>query len=337
MTRPTHYAIPLETLTATPTDAGDIKAKFTFDSFEPVAELLTQALEAVSVEGNKLPLEGLRYVEGVPSLIVLNHYRRTKAAIARALKCRVRDLAESVLEDGTVVLTLKDNQNILRHVCREHYIQVCSNRTALEIKNAQAEISAGQSRLAELYLSVLQYERDMIKLQRRLDYLLQSSFDFKEQLRTEFDKIVALPWVESIKISDRTISVTTTEVRIPGETVEVPIGKFRIEVRPELGIYFHNISPGMRADGDFGAHHPHVYSDGRPCLGSFVRPITEALASLHLDVALQLAWQFLNQYNSESPVHYITPWILKAGLPDIVEEEFTAREDYEEEDEEEEE
>ena len=43
MTRPTHYAIPLDTLTATPTDAGDIKAKFTFDSFEPVAELLTQA------------------------------------------------------------------------------------------------------------------------------------------------------------------------------------------------------------------------------------------------------------------------------------------------------
>ena len=335
MTRPTHYAIPLETLTATPTDAGDIKAKFTFDSFEPVAELLTQALEAVSVEGNKLPLEGLRYVEGVPSLIVLNHYRRTKAAIARALKCRVRDLAESVLEDGTVVLTLKDNQNILRHVCRERYVQVCSNRTALEIKNAQAEISAGQSRLAELYLSVLQYERDMIKLQRRLDYLLQSSFDFKEQLRKEFDKIVELPWVESIKVS-RIVSVTTTEVRIPGETVEVPIGKFRIEVRPEMGVYFYNISPGMRANEDLGAHHPHVYSDGRPCLGDFGRPIASALASLHLDVALQLAWQFLNQYNSESPVQYITPWILKAGLPAEVEWEFMAREEEQEQEDEDE-
>lgn len=318
--RPTRYVIPLNTLTATatPTDA----AKFTFDSLESVAELLIQALEAVSVEGNKLPLEGPRYIAGVPSLIVLNHYQRTKAAIARALKCRVRDLAEEVLEDGTVVLTLKDNRNILRHICRERYVQICSSRTELEIKNAQAEISAGQSRLAELYLSILQYERDMVKLQRRLDYLLQSDIDFKEQLRKEFDKIVALPWVESIKISDRTISVTTTEVRILGETVEVPIGKFRIQVRPDLGIYFYNISPGMRAQGDYGAHHPHVYSDGKPCLGDFGRPITEALASLHLDVALQLAWQFLSQYNPQSPVQYITPWIFRAGLPAEVEDEF---------------
>ena len=88
MTRPTRYAIPLKTLTVSP------EAKFTFDSLEPVADLLTQALGSVSVEGNRLPLEGPRYVEGVPSLIVLNHYQRTKAAIARALKCRVRDLAE---------------------------------------------------------------------------------------------------------------------------------------------------------------------------------------------------------------------------------------------------
>jgi len=344
MTRPTRYAIPLNTLTAAPTDAGDIKAKFTFDSLEPVADLLTQALGSVSVEGNRLPLEGPRYVEGVPSLIVLNHYQRTKAAIARALKCRVRDLAESVLEDGTVILTIKDNRNILKHICRERYVQVCSSRAALEIQNAQAELSAVQGRLAELYPTILQYERNLVKLQRRLEYLLQSDLDFKEQLRTEFDKIVALPWVESIKVSNRTISVTTTEVRIPGETadlcqsagwvvsvvgnkVEVPIGRFRIEVHPEHGIYFYNISPGMRADGDYGAHHPHVYHDGKPCLGDFGRPITEALASLHLDVVLQLAWQFLNQYNYKSPVQYITPWILKAGLPAEVEEEFCEDED----------
>ena len=113
MTRPTRYAIPLETLRATPPDA-----KFIYNSLEPVAELLTQALRSVSVEGNKLPLEGPSYVEGVPSMRVLNHYRRTKAAIARALKCRVRDLAESVLVDGTIVLPLKDNQNIPRYICR---------------------------------------------------------------------------------------------------------------------------------------------------------------------------------------------------------------------------
>jgi len=41
MTRPTRYAIPLNTLTATPTDA---EAKFTFGSLESVAELLIQAL-----------------------------------------------------------------------------------------------------------------------------------------------------------------------------------------------------------------------------------------------------------------------------------------------------
>ena len=327
MTRPTRYAIPLNTLTATPTDAGDIKAKFTFDSLEPVADLLTQALGSVSVEGNRLPLEGPRYVEGVPSLIVLNHYQRTKAAIARALKCRVRDLAEEVLEDGTVILTIKDNRNILKHICRERYVQVCSSRAALEIQNTRAEINASQSRLAELYPTILQYERNLVKLQRRLEYLLKSDLDFKEQLRTEFDKIVALPWVESIKISNRTISVTTTEVRIPGETVEVPIGRFRIEVHPELGVYFYNISPGMRSEGDYGAHHPHVYHDGKPCLGDFGRPITEALASLHLDVALQFAWQFLNQYNYKSPVQLLTPWILKAGLPAEVEEEFCEDED----------
>lgn len=327
MTRPTRYAIPLEPLTATPTDAGDIKAKFTFDSLKPLTDLMTQALEAVSVEGNKLPLEGPMYVEGIYSMVVLNHYQRTKAAIARALKCRVRDLAESVLEDGTVILTIKDDRNLLEHICRERYVQVCSNRAEREIQNTRAEISASQRRLAELYPTILQYERNLVKLQRRLEYLLQSDLDFKEQLRTEFDKIVALPWVESIKISDRTISVTTTEVRIPGETVEVPIGKFRIEVHPELGVYFYNISPEMRADGYFGAHHPHVYPDGRPCLGDFGRPITEALASLHLDVALQLAWQFLSQYNPQSPVQLLTPWILKAGLPAGVEEEFCEDED----------
>lgn len=331
MTRPTRYAIPLETLTVTPPDA-----KFIPDELGPLTELLTQALRAVSVEGNKLPLEGPTHVEGIFSLIVLNHYRRTKAAIARALKCRVRDLAEDVLEDGTVILTLKDNRNLLRHICRERYVQMCSNRAELEIQNAQAGINAGQSRLAELYLSILQYERDLVELRRRLDCLLQNNFDLKERLRTEFDKIVALPWVEGVRVSSRVVSVTTTEVRIPGETVEVPIGKFRIEIHPERGIYFHNISPGMRAEGYSGAHHPHVYSNGQPCLGDFGRPIAEALALLHLDVALQLAWQFLNQYNPESPVQFITPWILEAGLPAIVEEEFMAREEEQEEEEEEE-
>lgn len=328
MTQPTRYAIPLSPLATTPPDA-----KFIPSELEPITELLTQALGAVSVEGNKLPLDGPRHINGRFSLIVLNHYQRTKAAIARALQCRVRDLAEEVLEDGTVILTLKDNQNLLRHICRERYVQVCSNRAALEIHNARTRISAGQSRVAELYLSILQHERDLVEFQRRLDYLLQSDFNLKGQLRTEFDKIAALPWVEGVRVSSRVVSVVTTEVSIPGETVEVPIGKFRIEIHPERGIYFHNISPDMRAAGDAGAHHPHVYPNSQPCLGDFGRPIAEALALLHLDVALQLAWQFLNQYNSESPVQYITPWILKAGLPAEVEGEFTAEEDHQEEEE----
>ena len=52
--------------------------------------------------------------------------------------------------------------------------------------------------------------------------------------------------------------------------------------------------------------HPHVGTDGRPCLGNIAADIPKMLGSMRIAEALQVLYEFLGEYNPDSPYERIS-------------------------------
>lgn len=123
----------------------------------------------------------------------------------------------------------------------------------------------------------------------------------------EFDKLLSVPGVLGIDISDGKICVYTKMIRITYRDIVYRIGKFRIEIPTEgdvKGLKFFNLTNngegpgrtnprGFDANSEFNRHHPHVKSSGHACLGNIGEAMMEYISSYQYSVVIILAIKFL--------------------------------------------
>jgi len=209
---------------------------------------------------------------------------------------------------------LKENQiNFLR----EQWVQLsCRTRTNL-IKKAAAQIT-------ELEAAVYDYQKALIT---RIRLLEEKKFEHaalqiqpsEEVKRVEFNRMMECPDIESVVVDGNRIIVTTRPIYIEYDGIEYDIGKFTIYLAVDGGagwlIKFKNLT---RTIGG-GYPHPHIETDGRPCLGNIKECLPSMVGAYQYGAAVLVAIQYLKSYSNDErgkPFIHISRWPQKkAAVP----------------------
>jgi len=95
------------------------------------------------------------------------------------------------------------------------------------------------------------------------------------------------------------IEITWDGVRYDMGTysIQLPLGSGRLAIHPEVGC--------TEAEGFW---HPHVNSDGTPCLGNIAGPLAQLLGEGEHAQAVALLLEFLRSYNPDNPYLRIERW-----------------------------
>jgi hypothetical protein len=131
-----------------------------------------------------------------------------------------------------------------------------------------------------------------------------------EKFNREFDSLIKIPGIEKVRVSKEKVFLFTEHIYITLEAEGIKkildIGKFKIEInlhvqkderRPSCVKIFNLTRKG--SGGNYNIQHPHVDSEGYPCLGNITEMVPELLGNYEISALVQLLLQFLKSADLE--------------------------------------
>lgn len=223
---------------------------------------------------------------------------------------RAKGLAEAKANTIAKIAKRKDIQN--RHDVSVQRAEQVLRNARLRAMTSQAKLAALESSISESMIAVKRVKKLKSKVQKRsaeakahLDSL-GGILDGIIRVRPLIDvdqPVTQLPnkmkWVTSpVQIFDKS-----------GELLPTDFGRFRVTLSKDVSGNFSAtmlaLEPVVR-NTDFV--HPHVRSDGNPCLGNASNQLLTALNQNDLQGAIMLVHNFLTHYNIADPYTSITWW-----------------------------
>lgn len=196
-----------------------------------------------------------------------------------------------------------------RELAKKSFVVFGMNSLTGIISTVQREIEAKKSNAMEWQNRLLALERDIVQRTWYLDALKNKPEEFKSRLAEEYDRIMALQGVKDLKVQDGAICVWTEEIEIADHGYLYDIGPFRIEFRPSAdgrsSVLCFNLQNRSRDTRDF---HPHITSDGHPCLGNISEELYSRIASNEWDVATDLMLRYLKSVNPGNTYSRVDCW-----------------------------
>ena len=208
-------------------------------------------------------------------------------------------------EDRDILLKEKNIKN------RNVYIDLCMRRMDDERKNLVKKISQAKD-------NVDKYRKDLIRNIRVIEEesFLVENFESalserKEVYGKEYDKLLELDKVIGVEVSSRGIDVYTKNLYcIDPRTKNVhDIGEFRISIPIGSGhIIWNNLTRRVYGYSE-GMHAPHVFKEGKACLGNAEQVLPDLIAKYQFSIIAMYAIQFIESVNVEdSAGSRITQW-----------------------------
>ena len=182
------------------------------------------------------------------------------------------------------------------NMVKRAYIRACGRRREARLRQFQDSIRAAESTINDFQ------RRLSVEVQRLRDHRAElkvlENMDDDTDYGAEFDKLLEVPEVEKVDVTDK-ISVTTKKVVITHEGREFTMGRFRIDfyLRDHIGVLrCHNLDTTFRG-GDY--YHPHIRSSGECCFGNMSEGIGQLIGEFQFSIATQMLIQFLHSYNPD--------------------------------------
>lgn len=192
---------------------------------------------------------------------------------------------------------------------REAYVKECSTRIDYARETLKSGIEGDRQHIEYAQQSITEYVRSLDDKQRSLAQLEATGLEQGTRFEEEFDKLVALHWVQRVTVKRGVVSVFTGQIDVPYEGVVYDIGKFRIDIKVDGrngGVRCHNLT---RQVHDY--NHPHVLSDGSCCLGNISSGVGSLIGQYEYAVLANILYQYLGTYNASNPYHDIGNWPVK--------------------------
>lgn len=186
-----------------------------------------------------------------------------------------------------------------------------------ELLNNKEHVLAGTKQQLAALKDEITYQRNQMLDQIRRASRLQAQLDQAEGNKlTEEDagKIWAglnrLPAVKKIAIdSDGTIKFSTSLLRFrcPKKKSVHLAGTFDVTIKPNGEVRFVNTTY-LRTGYERNMHHPHVFGNGSPCLGSIGTQLPELITQRDYISAVVLVLEYLRSVNPDDPAGAVGYW-----------------------------
>lgn len=181
-----------------------------------------------------------------------------------------------------------------REETRTQYVQMCASRLTRTLEATRANITNLERSVEQTQQTLIIQIRDLADNRQRLSQLQSANPQNTERYGGEFDKLFELPKILDVRITRDKISVFTDTLYCvdPRSNRTHEIGKFRIDIMPNSGVLWHNLT---RKVGGFMA--PHVDEAGRACLGTLANTLPDLIARYEFATVATLAISFIESVN----------------------------------------
>ena len=193
------------------------------------------------------------------------------------------------------------------------YVDVCMKGVGRRRQELQENLQKQEEEVEKSLLAYMAAVRNLQSTQIALAGTEQALEKERDRFADEFRKVKGLSKIERIT-AEREKLCFFTEVlycKDPRTNKEHEIGAFRIELyfgTKEFPIRWFNTT--RQVDGyKPGMHAPHVFPDGKACLGNSQHLFTELWAKYEVNAMVLLAIQFIESVNtSDGAGEYIERW-----------------------------
>lgn len=184
-------------------------------------------------------------------------------------------------------------------VVKANYVKACSRRAETEKKELAKSLEDMSDRVAKLQKDLLDTIRGAKSTKARLELLQTSTEDVRGHLGKEFDRLLAMDKVVGVNWRAEKMVVTTRRLfcKHPETGKWHDIGAFDIVIDSQSSdVLFWNRTRRVDAFNE-GMNGPHLFPNGKACLGNMGAVIPVLVASYDWSAAVQQAIAFVESVN----------------------------------------
>jgi hypothetical protein len=192
-----------------------------------------------------------------------------------------------------------------------NYVKACRHRYEKEKKEIEKFLKKAVTDVANLQQSLTRKLREARTYKVRLEAMTASVEDVGGRIATEFDRLLAMDKVVSVNWRANKLVVTTKRLFCvhPKKNTIHDIGAFDLVVDSDnANMQFWNRTRRVDAHGP-AMNGPHLFPDGRACLGNMDAVIPVLVANYEWAAAIQQAIAFIESVNlDDSAGRHIGKW-----------------------------
>jgi len=219
-----------------------------------------------------------------------------------------RSILAHITERSVELLDFKMSDKLLeqRRKLAQGFCEAFAKGVRKRIAEKEEELRESERNADQAYYTILDFERKKPVIQKELKFLKKLQEIHRPRLfRNQAHALIELQasgQYSSIEArDDGSISATTNPITIEYDNWKFPLGRYEIDIDGKGNIIIEALDEHPNADYP----HPHVASDGRPCLGNIAADIPKILGSMRIAEVLQVLYEFLCEYNPDNPYERI--------------------------------
>ena len=199
------------------------------------------------------------------------------------------------------------------------YVALCVKRIEIEGREAEDKIARLSGQIKDYQTSLVSSIREIEHFRQRKNELEKIGSTDKSKFTKEFHRLLDIAHVKKVFVRSNRLAVKTDMIKCTdprpdddGNTKEHLIGEFVITIIPDSGeVRFYNQSWTVVGYEEH-MNAPHVFHDGRPCMGSIERTLPNLVARYDFTSAFTVAINFLESVNvGDAAGKYIRNWPTK--------------------------
>ena len=299
--------------------------KYNYDKiyvpFRPANTLMVTADDLVDASQDSevqylIPYTGIFVADDVLDMVLYVFDEDKNKTIAMTYKNVVMvscEFPEMCAIFGKVADALNTGRNLLKRDAVEKKRKEMFEKRLYEFvqKSNNAKISQLESQIERSKLKVREYSeaivvhvRDTTQKEQELEgYRRATNSDAEKRIKGEMQELLGYDSLADIEIEGSTVKFYTNVLSIKESEGRIrPLGRFMVQLNMEDSeIRFFNLENRINRSRWRGepSPHPHVGTDGRPCLGNLSTVLPELVASYDMLSIWQVVLSFLQSYNAK--------------------------------------
>lgn len=215
-----------------------------------------------------------------------------------------------LLLEAVKVLATTD-ETFDRSAAKNLYVDLCSKRLVQQIRMAETALAATRQEADEASKTLAAKLRAVDRITSELNSMSVAAASGKSKFEQEFESLLAIPKIKAVAFRGSMLVISTDILRAknPATGGVHEIGKFKFITDTERGTVkilnqtrvVNAYRPRMQA--------PHVFPDGRPCLGNLEATVPQLVAGYEFSALAQILIAYIESVNLDDGAgRYIERW-----------------------------